>query len=55
MPNDERTHNVPNQQPELRAGGRDRSSTDSISARTLTIALFVALGVLVVLLVLLIR
>jgi hypothetical protein len=42
-------------QEELNASGRDRSSDDSMSARTLTVVLGVALGILVLLLYLLIR
>ena len=55
MPNDERTHNFRNQQPELRERSRGASSDDSFSARTLTIILCAALGVFVVLMFLLIR
>ena len=54
MPNDERGHNFRNQQEGLHERPRSASS-DSMSARTLTVPLFVALGVLVVLLVLLLR
>jgi hypothetical protein len=55
MPNDERGHTFRNQQEELRTGDRGTSSTDSMSARTLTVALAVVLGILVLLVFLLIR
>jgi hypothetical protein len=56
VPNDERGHNFRNQQEELRTGDRGgTSSSDSMSARTLTVALGVVLGLLVVLVVLLVR
>jgi hypothetical protein len=55
MPNDERGHNFRNQQEGLRDQGRGGASSDSMSARTLTVALGVVLGLLVVLVVLLVR
>jgi hypothetical protein len=44
MPNDERGHNLRDQQEALRNEGRGGSSNDSMSGRTLTIALAVVLG-----------
>ena len=55
MPDDEGMQSFRHQQGELHASDGGGSSDDSLSARTLTIALFVVVGVLVVLLVLLIR
>jgi len=55
MPNDDAGHDVRNHQEALHSQDRGGSSEDSLGSRSLTIALFVALGVLVLLLVLLIR
>jgi hypothetical protein len=54
MPDEERMRAYRDQQEELPAGDHGTTSGDSLS-RTLTIALFVALGILVVLVFLLIR
>jgi hypothetical protein len=49
MPDDERGHNLRNQQEELHARQRGGSSNDSLSGLTLTIALVVVIGVFVAL------
>ncbi|HEX3299572.1 MAG TPA: hypothetical protein VHW68_05620 [Actinomycetota bacterium] len=49
MPNDERGHNFRNQQEGLRDQGRGGSANDSMSARTLTIALAVVIGLFIAL------
>jgi len=55
MPNDDQGHDVWNQQEALHSHDRGGSSDDSLTGLSLTVALFVALGVLVLLLVLLLR
>lgn len=49
MPNDERGHNFRNQQEELRSHGGEGASNDSMSARTLTVALLLVIGVFIAL------
>jgi hypothetical protein len=55
MPDDEPGRDLRNHQEASHAHERGGSANDSLSSRSLAIALFVALGVLVLLLVLLLR